>query len=194
MGFTQGVKRFSATKLRKRRHRNAPLIPQANKQIRFHWRMVATLLAMLPIATSGCALAPVSIGTFTTAFDGWMPSGGRKLSEDEPKIFVELRPTVGARVRKIFPLDRDLVLQDALDLSHATSRFAKMNLYIYRKDETGKRVKFGSDFDVAKRRVKYETDYALHPGDTIVIEEDSSNPISETLDRMTGSTKKTKYR
>jgi hypothetical protein len=137
---------------------------------------------------------PVSLGTFTTAMDGWMPSGGRKLEENEPRFYVELRPSVGGKVRKVFPLDRDLLLQDAVDLSRATSRFASMNLYIYRKDDSGKRVKFGADFDSIKRRVKYESDYAIHAGDTIVIEEDISNPLSDTLDRMTGSSSSKRYR
>jgi hypothetical protein len=141
------------------------------------------LLALLPLATSGC----VSMGTFTTALDGWVPSGGRRLVEDEPRIFVELRPSVGSRVRKAYPIDRDLVVQDALDLARASSKFAKMNVYVYRQDPSGRKVKFGADYDVAKRRVKYESDYALHPGDTIVVEEDASNALTETLDRISGN-------
>jgi hypothetical protein len=146
----------------------------------------ALLLALLPLAGSGCSVMPVSIGTFTTAFDGWIPSGGRKLSEGEPRFHVELRPSMGGKVRKTFPLDRELVVQDALDLARATSRFAKMNVYIYRTDESGKKVKFGADFDAAKRRMKYETDYAVHAGDTIVVEEDTSNALTDSIDRMTG--------
>lgn len=149
-------------------------------------RWPVLLLALLPLASSGCSMMPVSLGTFTTAIDGWMPSGGRKLAEDEPRFYVELRPSVGGKVRKVFPLDRDLVLQDAVDLSRATSRFANMNLYVYRTDSAGKKVKFGADFDTAKRRVKFESDYAIHSGDTVVIEEDTTNPVSATLDRMTG--------
>jgi hypothetical protein len=181
-----------AKELRLRRQRNGPLTPPANIYASARWSF-PVLLALLA-ATSGCAVAPVSLGTFTTAFDSWMPSGGRKLTEDEPRFYVELRPSIGAKVRKVYPLDRDLVLQDAVELASATSRFANMNIYIYRTDETGKRAKFGADFDLAKRRVKYETDYAIHPGDTIVFEEDSSSALSDTLDRMTGSTKKTRYR
>lgn len=146
----------------------------------------AIALALLPALVSGCSVTPVSLGTFTTAFDGIMPSGGRKIAEDEPRFYVELRPSMGSKVRKVFPLDRDLVLQDALDLARATSRFASMNIYIYRTDASGKRSKFGADFDVVKRRVKYESDYAIHPGDTIVVEEDTTNPLTAALDRFSG--------
>jgi hypothetical protein len=149
--------------------------------------LLALLMLLAPLGASGCGTVPISVGGLSTAFDGILPSSGRKVAEDEPCFHVEIRPSLGGKVRKTFPLDRDLVLQDAVELSRANRRFAKMNITIYRTDASGRRVKFGADYDYGKRRVKYETDYALHPGDVVVIEEDLSNPVGDLLTRMTGS-------
>ena len=73
-------------------------------------------------------------------------------------------------------------MEDALRKSGATKRFRRMMVNVVRATPDGQnRVAMKAAYDREKRRIDPATNYALHPGDRVIISEDSSSHISEAM-------------
>jgi hypothetical protein len=93
---------------------------------------------------------------------------------------IEVRPAGRSPKRKQVVLEKDLHLQDAVKMSGA--HFRKKDIYIVRKSpKTGTRHKLGTTIDSQRRQISLETDYAILPGDVVVVAEDTSTVFDEIL-------------
>jgi protein involved in polysaccharide export with SLBB domain len=80
-------------------------------------------------------------------------------------------------------LEKNMTVQQALEKSGAIRRYRKMDVSIMRVvEETGQPLKLVVNYNGAKRLVSPEQDYALLPGDRVVVE-----PAVGLLDRLGGS-------
>ena len=53
--------------------------------------------------------------------------------------------------------------------------------------KTGRQHKLTADFDHGRRRIKMETDYAIQPGDRVVIGQDPSTGLDRAIKSMMGA-------
>ena len=102
------------------------------------------------------------------------------------KIAVQIRPA-GKKPRNIqLPLKPDLRLQEVINASKAG--FRQKTAYVVRTSpKTGERHKLVASFG-ANRRVSLETDYALQPGDRVVIAQDTTSSFDKVMKSMLGRT------
>jgi hypothetical protein len=78
-------------------------------------------------------------------------------------------------------------LQNALEKSGATSKMKRMELYVLRAPpQGGPRQRLAAVFDGAEGRVKWESDYAIYPGDHVVAIEDTSSEFDDMMSRLLG--------
>jgi hypothetical protein len=78
-------------------------------------------------------------------------------------------------------------LQNALEKSGAAQKLKRMELYILRTPpQGGPRQRMTAEYDPAEKRVKWESDYAIYPGDYIVVIEDTSSEFDDMMSRFLG--------
>jgi hypothetical protein len=78
-------------------------------------------------------------------------------------------------------------LQDALTKSGAAGKLKRMELYVLRNPPGGgPRQRMTAEYDAAEKRVKWESDYAIYPGDHIVVIEDTSSEFDDMISRLMG--------
>lgn len=100
------------------------------------------------------------------------------------KIAVQIRPA-GKKPRNIqLPLKPDLRLQDVVNSSKPG--FRNKSAYVVRTSpKTGEQHKLVASFG-ANRRISLETDYALQPGDRVVIAQDTTSSFDKVMKSMLG--------
>ena len=102
-------------------------------------------------------------------------------TDDSPKFYVELR-TDGRNPKLMqFPATDGMLVQQALEQSGAVQKFGRMKLELYRKLPGGGGHKMDIKFDHLKDRIPPGEDYAIHPGDRLVVTEDKSTVLDDML-------------
>jgi hypothetical protein len=83
------------------------------------------------------------------------------------------------------PISAETRVQDVLDASRATSKFRNLDVVIMRPTSHASEpmLKMPCRFDRHRRRIGWETDYAVLPDDRLIVREDTTSP----LDRVMGS-------
>jgi len=82
-------------------------------------------------------------------------------------------------------IDGDLTVQDALDRSGAIDRFRSMDVMVYRVvEKSGQPLKLPVVYSPRKKSVSPEQDYAIHPGDRIIVQSKSNNAIDKLVDTL----------
>jgi hypothetical protein len=89
------------------------------------------------------------------------------------------------------PITEGDTVQTALAHSKATQRFRRMNIHVLRtpRGQTGSPgevQKMQVEFDRKRRKVEMEYDYALHPSDRIVVEQDTTTMFDDMVEKLTG--------
>ena len=80
------------------------------------------------------------------------------------------------------PLDQPKTVLMALQESGAIKEFPRMEVKLVRSIPGSEPLKLPVFFQADERKVESSTDYAVHPGDIIIVKKDNSNMISRTLD------------
>ena len=90
----------------------------------------------------------------------------------EPKVFVGKH-------------DESLTVQDALQAAGATKKYRRMNVDVYRQ-VPGKigGLKMPVEYRTATKTVRPEQNYAIHPGDRIVIRPNTETTIERLVDSV----------
>jgi hypothetical protein len=135
-------------------------------------RLFGTILVLACSASLGCAslgsgvqtsTPPVALGTYTVQTVGGM--FGNKT--------------------KNYPLHEGVTAQTVLEESGQLSTNRNFEIDILRKTNSDMGVvKMPVQFDAGKHRVKFETDYAIHPGDRVVIRPLSYSPFEQVAHMM----------
>lgn len=78
-------------------------------------------------------------------------------------------------------------LQNAVEQSGAAKKFRRMTLYVVRTPPNGgPKQRMSAAYDAGERRVAWESDYAIYPGDHIVITQDNSSELDKLVQRFLG--------
>jgi hypothetical protein len=141
------------------------------------------LLIVACSGTAGCAHLP-STGSLAAL----LSPRNEVATSDVASCTVELRH--GGRKPKTIdvPLGKDTRVQDVLDLSRASTRFRNLDVYVLRPTPHGPdpAVKMNCYFDRKQRRITLETDYAVLPGDRIVVGENRSSQFDNIVGSVVG--------
>jgi len=86
------------------------------------------------------------------------------------------------------PITPNTHVQDVLVASKAAKRYSNPDVVLVRRVENGsqRNLKLACRFDRKEDRIAWDTDYAVHPGDRIMVREDSGNPMGTMLNSVTG--------
>ncbi len=139
-------------------------------------------LALLVVSSIGCqTVSP----TGSTKFDAAVAQQEVGAAQAIPSYIVEVRPSGGKRELVKYPLEGNITVYDAIDEVNGFKRFRRRITRVIRKNsETGARVKLQVRED--KHGITPGTDYAIHPNDRIIIEEDPTSPVGELLGAVSG--------
>lgn len=100
-------------------------------------------------------------------------------------ITVEVRPAGGGkRSQKQVALQPNMRMQSLLDATK--TGFRNTTMYIVRESPaTGRKHKLEARFS-SSRRISLETDYAIQPGDHVIIAQDTVGPMQKAVRSMLG--------
>ena len=146
-----------------------------------HFARIAALTLALPLGLSaaGCA-------TFST---NSKDAQSAAVMSDTGKVTVEIRPHDKQPKVMQMPLSGDTYVQDAVDQSRTVKRLRRVHVEIRRMTDNGQRIKLQCQWDLKTKRIKPESDYALQPGDHVVISEDTSTMVDDMFKQVTGPLK-----
>ncbi len=102
------------------------------------------------------------------------------------KVVVEVRPEGKKPKVMEMSLTGPTHVQDAVEASRQLKKFRRMNVDVYRATPEGRRIRLQCDYDISQKRIKLENDYALQPGDYVVITEDTTNAIDDMFRNISG--------
>jgi len=110
------------------------------------------------------------------------PAGGPAI-QPAAKYVVEIRPVKG----KPQAVEKDLAdpihVQTALEKTGALGKFRRMDLELYRPLPSGGWHKMRLEFDRSNHQVPPEFDYALLPGDRVIVTEDPRTMVDDIMER-----------
>ena len=86
------------------------------------------------------------------------------------------------------PITPNTRVQDVLVASKAAKRYSAPDVVLVRQVQGGsdRSVKLACRYDRKENRIAWDSDYAVHPGDRIMVREDKSNPMGSMLNSVTG--------
>ena len=100
-------------------------------------------------------------------------------------VTVEVRPAHGKASRKQIAHNANMRLQDVVGT--ADVKFRNRDIYIVRvSPQTGQKHKLSASYDRAARRISMETDYAVQPGDRVVIAQDMTTALERVMANFLG--------
>lgn len=106
-----------------------------------------------------------------------------KLAAPPANFMVEVRTAKGQSEAKEQPLSGHLTIQQALVETRANKRFDRFTLELARPLPDGRRHRMTVDYDRTNKCVDPAFDYAILPGDRIIVVEDTTTLIDDMLDR-----------
>lgn len=154
-------------------------------------RSLALLFGALALACLGSGCTTLMIASPEDDIS-WHPQGkdvddAQAAAPQGPqgKYIVELRPERGERVRTEVDFSGVPYVQEALEKGGAIKKFRRMNVEIVRT-ANGRPEKMRSSYDHVHNRVPIEWDYALYPGDLIVVTEDPATMFDDMIGNALG--------
>ena len=138
---------------------------------------LAIVLISLPMGLSGCA-------GLATVNEKNVPTQQASLGSYR----VEMSGGFGKPAIYNGTLDGPLTVQSALERSGAIKKFRNMDVTILRiVEETGRPLKMSVSFNPRKNTITPEQDYALLPGDRIVVEAASNSMLDKVVSSVSGN-------
>lgn len=141
--------------------------------VRLGSRVLGLLLAGGLLFSSGCATVPKGDS---------MSSPPMETSLRGDDLYgVEIHPPMGEKIRWTGKATEGLTVQQALEASGALKKVRVPTIDLVRKVEGQPLpLRMQSEFDTKTRRVSYQEDYAIHPGDRLIVRpKQSPNPIEK---------------
>src|SRR5690606_36892095 len=99
------------------------------------------------------------------------PDGGSATTPAAAQVKLEVRPESRSPQTAHIPLEQITHAQGALDYSRTMKKFRRSAVEIYRPTPSGPYLKMPCRIDPKTKKISTESDYALHPGDHVVISE-----------------------
>ena len=133
-----------------------------------------------------CCPRVLTICTLVTALVGCLSlmTQPQEVTDSPDKVVVQIRAANRSPKTIQIPLTPDMRLQEVVEASKPP--FRNRLAYIVRTSpKTGQQHKLEASFG-SNRRVTMETDYAIQPGDRVVISEDTTTSFERVMKAMLG--------
>lgn len=139
----------------------------------------STLCASIAILTisSGCSMLPM-------AQDKSLPT---MVDQKEASGFyeVQMKGKLGRISTARGAIDGPITVQTVLERSGAIEKFRAMEITLLRVvKDSGRGLKLPVEYEASKDAVRPEQDYAIHPGDQIMIEAKTGSAIDKIVDSV----------
>ena len=148
-------------------------------------RAFFVLSSLLLLSGSGCTSVRPS-GALPLVSDPTEAEAGEVASQHV--CTVEMRG-VGGRSKTVdVPLTEDMRVTEVLKASKASRKYPRADVHIWRKSpmKAHEMVKLDVRFDGESGKVKYDTDYAIHPNDRVVVVEQPFSIFDEAYNSLLG--------
>jgi hypothetical protein len=147
-------------------------------------RHVPTLLLLTAFAP-GCAVLNQDAAVSSKLPETLAKSEQTPSQHTNGSITLEVRPSGDRPEIRQIPISGPLHVQDTLEQAGLVKRFKRMELHVLRV-VGDQRQKMQSRYRHEDGMVEPLYDYALHPGDHVVVEEDTRNIIDDMLGAVSG--------
>ncbi len=142
-------------------------------------RGTTELITVIALLAGGCASLPSGIA------DHRLPSESKPGTGPVQNVVVEFHTGKKPQIIAV-PWNPNMRIDDALRLSRATRKFPRMQVTLVRQAPNGAVQKMESRFHAATRRVLPEYDYALYPGDRVVVRRDPYGMLDKMVEDTLG--------
>jgi hypothetical protein len=112
--------------------------------------------------------------------------GGSAAAAPMAKYAVELHPESGQPTRVQRALTGTVTTQQALKETEALEKFRRSKIELHRSLANGAVHRMTVEYDRGKKLVAPEFDYALQPGDRLIVKEDPSTVFDDMLEQTLG--------
>lgn len=134
-----------------------------------HFSRISIFVIALVVSCSGCQS---------------MMQTSQTAAASPEKVSVQIRPAYGKAKSEEIQLKPKMTLQTVVNESGAN--FRSKNAYIVRTSPlSGEQHKLEAQFE-SNRRISLETDYAIQPGDRVVISQDTTSSFDRVMQSVMG--------
>ena len=141
---------------------------------------LAAAAVVMAAASAGCT----SVGS--NGFAGLFGDNDKAIPDPASSYQIVFVPVDGKPEQIQRTLSGQMHLQEALDQVGATKKFRRIQVELFRPLPTGQYHRIQCEYDLASKRITPEYDYALLPGDRIVVQQDPSNMFDDMLNSALG--------
>jgi hypothetical protein len=106
---------------------------------------------------------------------------GPAAAEQTAKFEVVFQPEKGKPDRVERSLSEPVTVQQALEQTRAIKKFRRIEVELVRQLPSGGFHKIPCEYDRSTKRINPEFDYALLPGDKVIVKEDTTTIIDDIL-------------
>lgn len=146
------------------------------------FRSAVALLAVWSLALAGCHSVG-SPGMMASLFGGEEKPSAAEPSSTYQVIFV---PKEGQPEQIQRTLSGQMHIQEALEQVGAAKKFRRIQVELVRPLPSGQFHRIPLDYDLGTKQLTPEFDYALLPGDRIIVKEDPSTIVDDMLQSALG--------
>lgn len=112
---------------------------------------------------------------------------GQAPSGPQGMYLVDMVPFMGESISHKGQIRNNMTVQNALEESGALKKFRKMEVQLYRIVQgSGRTLNMPVEMQPGKKLVKFEQDYALHPGDRIVVKPGGGAGLEKVFGALAG--------
>jgi len=154
----------------------------SSKQRSRGWGWAICLVFVVAAGNSGCStFHPRQLDVLHL----FGPRRPKPPAEGEPAYTVLLVPASGTPQSFRMPADEPVTVQEALEQSGAMHEYARQEIFLERTiPGAGKSHRMNVSFDRATQAVAAENDYAIYPGDRLIVKEDTSTILEDSLEAL----------
>ena len=135
----------------------------------FHTIGLVVSILFLGSLTSGCA-------TLTSLNRAELPTPNPSASQGS--FTVSMETDFGGAKTYTGSIDDSMTISRALEISGAAKKYRVPEITILRRvEESGRGLRMDVDYDTKNKRIKPEQNYAIHPGDRIVVRAKKTSPL-----------------
>lgn len=135
-------------------------------------------LASASLCSTGCSLFQPQVSPQLTAE---VTTGDAAPINEPGSMIVEIRPDGAEPKRTEVELTEPLHVQDAMEKTGAAKKFRRCFVDLLRPLPDGRLHRMSLEFDRDNKRVPPEFDYAVLPGDRLVITENTENVVDDVM-------------
>ena len=144
--------------------------------------LLASVVALL--GATGCSTLALNQSASSAANAEAKEAGSP--DKKTPTFVIQFKTEGRLVASKTIPIEGDMFIQDALNKSGAFNRFRRSTIDLVRITPQGARHSMAVAHDRSKHRIEPQCNYAVHPGDTLVLTEDKSTVIDDMMGSFGG--------